>query len=112
MSNMSGPGLRDQAATRPTLRVVGGALLVVALFLLVSGGVDFFSAMNSDSMDGPHTFSMLFVGLLVLGPAGWRLQAGFMGAASRLVAGETMPCGTRNDAEAAYCDSCGASLGA
>jgi hypothetical protein len=29
--------------------------------------------------------------LLVVGPAGWCLQAGFLGAASRYVAGETTP---------------------
>ena len=84
--------------------------------------------------------------LLLLGPAGWCLQAGFLGAASRYVAGETTPvikdsaayltdgegilgvgrtvddaqepatgpfcstCGTRNDADARFCDSCGAAL--
>jgi hypothetical protein len=87
----TGTGLPDQHATQTTFRVVGCLLLVIALALLATGLVDFLSAVDSDSSDGPHKFWMLFVGVLLLAPAGWCLQAGFMGAASRYVAGETMP---------------------
>jgi hypothetical protein len=91
MSTDTKPGLRDQSGARAGFRAAGGALLVFALFFLISGLVDFFHGMGSDSMDGPGKFWMVFVGILLLGPAGWCLQAGFMGAASRYVAGETMP---------------------
>jgi hypothetical protein len=130
--------------------VIGVVLLVAALGLLGVGLADFFGSMNS--FEGPHRFWMVMVGILMLGPAGWCLQAGFMGVAARYVAGETMPtvkasaayltdgegilgvgrtvddaagaqpaprtitgpscstCGTRNDADASFCDRCGAPL--
>lgn len=145
MSTESRSGLRDQSGARTSFRAVGGVLLMAAVYFLVSGLVDFFHSMSSDSMDGPHKFWMLFVGIVLLGPAGWCLQAGFLGTASRYVAGETMPvvkdsasyltdgrgisgigktdddatpssgpfcsrCGTRNDEQAKFCDSCGAPL--
>jgi hypothetical protein len=81
---------------------------------------------------------MLFVGLPLLAVGGWLAMAGFGGAAARYVAGEGAPvtrdsldyltrgqglavlgrtggpycrsCGTRNDATASYCDSCGKPL--
>lgn len=140
------PGIRSQRSVRITLRVVGLVLLAVALGLLAVGLQNLFS--TRDSFDGPDKFWMVFVGILVLGPAGWCLQAGFVGAASRYVAGETSPvvkdsaayltdgqgllgvgrtvdhasvastatgpycskCGTRNDADASFCDKCGAAL--
>jgi len=139
------PGLREQATARTAFRVIGILLLLVALVFLAVGLQDFFA--SSDSFDGPHKFWMLFVGILLLGPAAWCLQAGFMGTAARYVAGETTPvvkdsaayltdgegllgvgrtvddparstaggpfcskCGTRNDSDASFCDSCGAAL--
>lgn len=146
-SQQAPPGLRGQQGARTTFRVVGIVLLVGALGFLAVGLQDLFS--SADSLDGPHRFWMIFVGVLMLGPAGWCLQAGFMGVASRYVAGETTPvikdsaayltdgqgflgvgrtvdhagpppsaatgpycssCGTRNDADASFCDSCGAAL--
>jgi hypothetical protein len=89
MSTLQAPGFRGQRSTRIAFRVVGLVLLVVALGFLAIGLQDFFS--SSDSFDGPHKFWMVFVGILMLGPAGWCLQAGFIGAASRYAAGETMP---------------------
>jgi hypothetical protein len=83
------PGFAGQQVARTAFRVVGVVLLVVALGLLATGLQDFFS--TSDSLEGPHKFWMIFVGILMLGPAGWCLQAGFMGAATRYAAGETMP---------------------
>jgi hypothetical protein len=144
------PGIRGQQGARTAFRVVGVVLLLVGLGFLAVGLQDFFSTV--DSFDGPHKFWMIFVGILLLGPAGWCLQAGFLGAASRYVAGETTPvvkdsaayltdgqgflgvgrvvddadpessapssatgpycstCGTRNDADASFCDSCGTAL--
>jgi|SRR3954451_1396227 len=139
------PGIRGQRSTRIAFRVVGLVLLVVALGLLAVGLQNLFS--TGDSFEGPDKFWMVLVGILLLGPAGWCLQAGFLGAASRYVAGETTPtikdsaayltdgrgllgvgrtvddaatqqvtgpfcsaCGTRNDADASYCDKCGAAL--
>jgi hypothetical protein len=150
MSTPQAPGFRGQRTTRIAFRVVGLVLLAVALVFLAIGLQDFFS--SSDSFEGPHKFWMVFVGILMLGPAAWCLQAGFLGAASRYVAGEAMPvvkdsaaylsdgqgvlgvgrtvddapggparapaaagpycakCGVRNDADASFCDSCGAAL--
>jgi hypothetical protein len=141
------PGIRGQRSARIVFRVVGLVLLVAALGLLAVGLQNLFS--TADSFDGPDKFWMVFVGILLLGPAGWCLQAGFLGAASRYVAGETTPvvkdsaaylsdgrgilgvgrtvgdhaheqaaatgpycstCGVRNDADASYCDGCGAAL--
>jgi hypothetical protein len=139
------PGLRGQATARTAFRVIGVVLLIVALGFLAVGLQDFFS--SAESFDGPHRFWMVFVGVLMLGPAAWCLQAGFVGTATRYVAGETMPtvkdsaayltdgegllgagrtvddapatasagpfcskCGTRSDADASFCDSCGAAL--
>jgi len=83
------PGIRGQRAARNVFRVVGLVVLVVAVSFLVIGLEDFFA--SSDSFDGPHRFWMVFVGVLGLAIAGWCLQAGFMGAATRYAAGETMP---------------------
>ena len=148
MSDTSTPGLRGQAGFRTVFRVVGVLLLIVGVIFLVLGLLDFFSAFGNDDPDAgfPSRFWMVFVGVLLIAPAGWCLQAGFMGAAARYAAGETMPtvkdsaayltdgegvlgigrtvddaqqaaagpfcskCGTRNDAEASFCDRCGAAL--
>ena len=83
------PGLRGQVAVRSVFRVVGIVVLLVAVIFLVTGLQDFFA--SSGSFEGPHKFWMVFVGIFGLAVAGWCLQAGFMGAASRYVAGETTP---------------------
>jgi hypothetical protein len=83
------PGLRGQRAARTIFRVVGIAVLVVAVTFLVIGLRDFFA--SSDSFEGPDRFWMVFVGIFGLAIAGWCLQAGFMGAVARYAAGETMP---------------------
>lgn len=149
MSDTPNPGLRGQAGLRNVFRVVGVLLLIVGVIFLVLGLLDFFSAFGNEDPDAgfPSRFWMVFVGVLLIAPAGWCLQAGFMGAAARYAAGETMPtvkdsaaylsdgegvlgigrtvddqqpraaagpfcskCGTRNDSDASYCDSCGAGL--
>jgi hypothetical protein len=127
MSSMRPPGISGQATARLWFRVGGIVLLLVALLLLGTGLADLFSP--TDSSGGPHHVWMLFVGVVLLAPAGWCLQAGFVGLATRYAAGETMPvvkdsaaylsdgegpscsqCGTRNDANAAFCDHCGHAL--
>ena len=80
MSTPQAPGFRGQRPTRIAVRAVGLVLLVVALVFLAIGLQDFFS--SGDSFEGPHRFAMVLVGILMLGPAGWCLQAGFLGAAS------------------------------
>src|SRR6478672_9939419 len=85
------PGLPEQVRVRNTLRITGLVLLVVGLFLFGSGLADFLSTMSDPTLDGPSKFWELFVGLLLLAPAGWCLQAGFLSTASRYVAGETAP---------------------
>jgi|SRR3954452_3848865 hypothetical protein len=148
MSTTPNPGLHTQRGTCMAFRVLGLVLLVVALVFLGLGLQSFFSGFGDPDADFPSRFWMAFVGVLLLGPAGWCLQAGFVGVASRYVAGETTPvlkdsaaylsdgegilgvgrtvddarapsaatgpscsrCGTRNDADASFCDSCGAAL--
>lgn len=83
------PGVRGRRAARTVFRVAGIVVLVAAVAFLVIGLKDFFA--SSDSFDGPHRFWMVFVGIFGLAIAGWCLQAGFMGAAARYAAGETMP---------------------
>jgi hypothetical protein len=89
MSSMRPPGFSGQATARLWFRVGGIVLLLVALLLLGSGLADLFSP--ADSSGGPHHVWMLFVGVLLLAPAGWCLQAGFVGVATRYAAGETLP---------------------
>jgi hypothetical protein len=83
------PGIRGQRSARMAFRLGGLALLGIALGLLAVGLQNLFS--TGDSFEGPDKFWMVLVGILLLGPAGWCLQAGFLGAASRYVAGETTP---------------------
>lgn len=147
MSNVPSPGLRGQAGARTTFRVAGVVLFGTGLVLTVVAFADLLSTMSSDSFEGPKHFWMAFVGLPLMGVGGWCLQAGFLGVASRYVAGEGAPvlkgsaaylsdgqgilgvgrtvddvpasvvtgpfcraCGVRNDADARFCDSCGAGL--
>jgi hypothetical protein len=116
---------------RFVFRVAAVVVLGLALYFLVVGFSDF---VTSDAE--PQKFWMLFVGIPMLAVGGWLAMAGFGGAAARYVAGEGAPvardsldyltrrqpaaeptggpycrsCGTRNDAAASFCDSCGTSL--
>ena len=104
------PGLRGLDRARTSFRVVGLVLLVMALALLGVGLKDFFSALSSDSEEAAHQVWMAFVGLLLLGPAGWCLQVGFMGSHAA-PAGVACPrCGAHHDQAAQACGSCGAAL--
>jgi hypothetical protein len=109
MSTTRTPGTRGQDGARTSFRVVGLVLLVMALGLLGVGLKDFFSALASDAPEAADQIWMAFVGLLLLGPAGWCLQVGFMRspAPSGLACAR---CGTRNEADTGVCGSCGTAL--
>jgi hypothetical protein len=83
------PGLRDQTALRSFFRVGGALVLLVGLACTVAGMVSFFAA--TSSFEGPQHFWLCFVGLPLMAVGGWMLQAGFLGAAARYVAGESAP---------------------
>ena len=141
MTSTSDPGLRHQSRTRTVLRLLGLVLLLGGLYLVLTGGMAFL-----DSVDDARDESG-FGPILRLGAGGFLcvaglglLNAGFLGAQSRYVAGETAPvlrdsaaylssdradergpgsaprgpycrgCGTRNDQDARFCDSCGSAL--
>lgn len=128
------PGLRHQAGVRTALRVGGALVALAGLGLAVTAGVELFTLQGFET---PHKFWMGIVGLPLLGVGLMMLQLGFSGAGARFAAGEYAPvvkdtagylsdgkgilgvgatgpycrgCGIRNDAEARFCDSCGASL--
>lgn len=86
------PGYADQARKRLLFRVVGVVSMGIALVLMALAIADFVHTFSSDDFDAqPTKFWYFFVALpfFIVGGAG--LQAGFMGAAARYGAGETMP---------------------
>lgn len=122
------PGLDNQADVRSTLRLVGWLALVLGIVLTGMAMIDFFSAFGS--FEQPRNFWMGFVGVPLIAIGSWMLKAGYLGVASRYLAGEVTPtvrdalgqirsadpgracadCGAANDADAAFCDSCGSEL--
>jgi hypothetical protein len=121
------PSLQQQAGIRTALRVGGLVLLAVGGLLTLGGMVSFFSAFGTGAM--PTNFWMAFVGLPMVAAGVALTRAGFLGPASRYVAGEVTPtiadalgalgvgnrvacasCGADNDADARFCDSCGQPL--
>jgi hypothetical protein len=108
MSNTRSPAVRGQDRARNGFRVGGLVLLLLAVALLGVGLTDFVSALSSETNESADRIWIAFVGLLLLGPAGWCLQAGFMASeSSGLSCGR---CGSSNDEAARACDSCGAAL--
>jgi zinc ribbon protein len=129
------PGLAHQARYRTAFRVLGVVLLVGGAVTCVWG---FASFVGADEFPGAGTVVAFMGGFLVAAVGLFFLQAGFMGAAARYGAGETMPvvkdsaeylsdgegvlgigrtsgpfcsrCGVRNDGDARFCDGCGAAL--
>ena len=85
----SNPGYADQAGKRTLLRVVGVLSMGVALVLMGTAIADFVH--SADSFEGPTKFWMFFLALPFFLVGGVGLQGGFMGAAARYSAGETMP---------------------
>lgn len=124
------PAFARNHATRNVLRVLGVVLLVAGLYLMITGVSQFVDDWNSENVDGgPGPILKAGAGgfLMIFGLGA--LNAGFLGAQARYAAGETMPvvkdsldyvtersgpfcskCGVRNDAEARFCDACGAAL--
>lgn len=129
------PGFARQGQYRTTFRVLGA---LVALGGVIMFGYGFSSVFGSEDMPGAFPLLCFVGGVLVLGVGLMFLQWGFLGAAARYGAGETMPvvkdsaeylsngegllgigrsagpfcskCGVRNDGDAKFCDSCGSAL--
>jgi hypothetical protein len=122
------PGLGDQQRVRSFLRIGGWVALLAGLVLAAAGFIDFFSAFGTFQM--PRNFWMAFVGLPLMGIGASMLRAGYLGPASRYVAGEVTPtihdtlgalgvgprrltcpsCGGDNAPDARFCDDCGAPM--
>lgn len=143
------PGFARQSRYRNAFRALGGVLLVVGILVL---GYGIWSVFGSADFPPAGWKIVCFIGgLPMIGIGMMLLQAGFLGAAARYGARETMPvvrdsasylsdgqgilgvgrtvddgavsssasggsgpycraCGVRNDADARFCDGCGASL--
>jgi Double zinc ribbon len=122
------PGLRNQESIRSLLRVAGLVAIGVGVVLTAIALGDFFSAMSSFRQ--PTNFWLGFIGLPLIAIGSWMLKAGYIGPASRYVAGEVTPtlrdtlgalgvgsagvvcaaCGGANAQDARFCDDCGAAL--
>ncbi len=86
------PGYADQARKRTAFRVVGVLCMGTALVLIGLAIADFVHAASADDFDTqPTKFWYFFVALPFFAVGGACLNAGFMGAAARYGAGETMP---------------------
>jgi uncharacterized membrane protein YhdT len=124
------PSLQQQASVRTALRVGGAILLGIGLVLTAAGLVSFFGSFNEPAPGMPRTFWMACVGLPLVAIGGSLVRAGYLGPASRYVAGEVTPtirdtigalgigqaeqvcaaCGHHNDADSRFCDGCGQPL--
>ena len=122
------PSLDDQQRVRSLLRIGGWLALVAGLVLAALGLIDFFSSFGTLQM--PTRFWMAFIGLPLMAIGGAMLRAGYLGPASRYVAGEVTPtirdtlgalgvgsgrltcpsCGGDNAPDARFCDDCGAPM--
>ena len=122
------PSLQEQSTVRGFLRIGGIVLLAIGLILAAGGFISFFGAFGGGGM--PTNFWMAFIGLPLIGIGTGMLRAGYLGPASRYLAGEVTPtirdrlgalgiggernvcasCGSENDAAARFCDSCGKPL--
>ncbi|MGE5560422.1 MAG: zinc ribbon domain-containing protein [Chloroflexota bacterium] len=74
---------------RQSLRSLGMVLTAVGGLMLAIGMIDFFSAFGS--FRPPQLFWCAFVGMPLLGLGARLLKFGYMGAATRYVAGEIAP---------------------
>jgi hypothetical protein len=123
------PSLDQQANVRSFLRIGGPILLVIGLLLTLAGMASFFSAFGTFGAM-PTNFWMAFIGLPLTAIGAAMTKAGYLGPATRYVAGEVTPtirdtlgslgiggsvqacasCGAENDADSRFCDSCGKPL--
>ena len=119
--------MTEQRSNRSFLRVAGPVAIVIGLVLTIVGMGSFFSAFGSAEM--PSNFWMAFIGLPLIVIGATMTGIGYLGAATRYVAGQVTPtirdtlgalgvtaaaacpsCGATNDADARFCDSCGKPL--
>ncbi len=123
------PSLEHQRSVRSALRIGGPILLVVGLLLTLAGMTSFFSAFGSFGAM-PTDFWMAFIGLPLIAIGAAVTKFGYLGPATRYVAGEVTPavrdtlgalgigsagarcasCGAENDGDAQFCDGCGRPL--
>ena len=93
MNTTPHPGLRSQQGTRTVFRVLGLVLAPVGVLLVIVGFARFAGVGGESwSGDGAPPGFLMFAGGGFLAVVGFGLlNAGFMGAAARYGAGETMP---------------------
>jgi hypothetical protein len=89
------PGFADQQGRRRKLRLIGFALVTAGLAIAIKGGYEFVQDAASAVIDDGRSG---FAAILMLGGGGFlvvfglgALNAGYLGAAARYTAGETMP---------------------
>ncbi len=93
MNTTPNPGLPSQSGTRTVLRALGLVLAPAGVLLVVVGFARFAGVGAEDwTGDGAPPGFLMFAGGGFLAVIGfWFLSTGFMGAAARYGAGETMP---------------------
>ena len=91
MNSTPSPGLRNQSTGRTVLRVVGAVLFLGGLYLAITGGKAAFETTGDFQDPAGSDIAKLVVGMFTTIFGLGMLNAGFLGAQSRYVAGETMP---------------------
>jgi len=92
MQTTPSPGLRQQTGVRNVFRGLGLVLTPVGVILVALGFYRFVTFDPSSWGAGPPDGFLMFIGGGLLAVVGFGLlNAGFMGAAARYGAGETMP---------------------
>ena len=90
MSTTPGPGLPRQPAVRTFFRAVGALVVGLGVVVFLWGLLNVFGDSGFDPPAGVHIAAFIG-GLPLIGIGLMCLQAGFLGAAARYGAGETMP---------------------
>ncbi len=90
MTATPGPGLRNQAGARTFFRVLGLVLTPLGVVVFVWGLTKVFGATGFDGPEPSHLVAFLG-GLPLIAFGAMALQVGFLGAAARYGAGETVP---------------------
>jgi len=125
------PKLPQQAGLRTFLQVGGPVVAGIGLIFTIAGMADFFSSFGSFAP--PTNFWMVFIGMPMLAVGLGMMRIGYLGPATRYVAGEVAPtvkdtlaylgvgaaegqvkcpaCGGASPTDASFCNHCGAPLG-
>lgn len=90
MRSTTTPPLRSQDGARTAFRIGGLVLVVVGVLTLGWGMANVFGHDGYDAPDGKYIAAFVG-GLPIIGVGLMLLQAGYLGAAARYTAGETMP---------------------